>query len=106
MSEQVEDEGVALPQPKWPIEDGLPSIFANYFSITSTPQEVVLVFGDFIPTGFSGRSEEEIKSYVKNATVRPVSKVVMTHAGAKALFAIMKENLENIAKREERGENA
>jgi hypothetical protein len=103
MSERAEDEGVALPQPKWPIEDGLTSIYANYFSITSTPQEVVLVFGNFIPTGFSRRSEEEIKSYIENATVRPVSKIIMSHAGARALFAIMEDNLKQIAIREDGG---
>jgi hypothetical protein len=100
MTEQTNVEGIPLTQPKWPLEDSIPSLYANHFSIVRTPHEVVLVFGEFIPTGLSNRSKDEIQSYLETATVRPISKIVISYAGAKALFAIMKENLEKMAQEE------
>jgi hypothetical protein len=98
MSEQIEDEGVPIQQqPKWPIEDGLEPLYANQFSILKTPYEVVLVFGEFNPTGFSGRSTEEIQEYLGKAEVTPVCKVIMSQAGAKALLAIMTDSLKEFS---------
>jgi len=94
-----ESEGVVL-QPKWPLEDELLPLYATQFSITRTPHEVVLVFGDFIPTGLTRRSEEQIQDYLKTANIKPLSKIVMSYAGARALFTIMKENLKEIESEE------
>lgn len=74
---------------KWPIEDDLPSLYANHFSITDTGHEVILTFGDFLPTGFHRRSEEEIKSFIDQAEVRPIAKIVMSQNGYKALIGLL-----------------
>ena len=98
MSEQVEDQGIAIhQQPKWPFEDGLTPLYANQFSILKTPYEFVLVFGEFNPTGFSGRSKEELQEYLDKAEVKPVCKVIMSQAGAKALLAIMVDSLRELS---------
>ena len=97
MSDPTGKNSVESPQPKWPLEDGLQPLYANQFSITRTPHEIVLVFGEFIPTGvFSRRSEEEVKDYLDTALIRPISKIVMSYAGAKALNAILTDNLKNL----------
>jgi len=83
-------------QLKWPLEDGLTPLYVNQFSIIRTQHEVVLVFGEFIPTGLSGRTEEEIRNYLETAEVKPISKIVMSPAGAKALLGIMMDNLKGL----------
>jgi hypothetical protein len=96
MSENANDQHDALLQPKWPFEDGLEPLYANQFSIARTPHEVVLVFGEFIPTGFSRRSSEEINDFLETALVRPLSKIIMSPAGAKALMTIMTDSLKDL----------
>lgn len=81
---------------KWPLEDGLPPLHANNFSLIRTSYEVVLLFGDFIPTGFAGRSQDEIEKYMESATVRPLSKIVMSNEGFRALFNLLKSNYEEV----------
>jgi len=96
MSDNPHDEQVVQQQLKWPLEDGLAPLYANQFSIMRTPHEVVLVFGEFIPTGFYGRTEEDIRNYLETAEVKPISKIVMSPAGAKALLGIMLDNLKDL----------
>lgn len=79
---------------KWPLEDDLPLFYANQFALYETDQEVVLIFGSFIPTGFAFRPKEEIEDYLKTAEVKPLAKVVMSHGGWNALLGLIKKNMD------------
>ena len=88
-------EGKLIPvTPKWPLEDGLPLFYANQYAIFETENEVVLIFGSFMPTGFVLRSREEIENYLESAEVKPLVKVVMSHGGWNALAGLIKQKLE------------
>lgn len=76
-------------QPKWPVTDQLPFLYANHFSITETEHEVVITFGNFVPTGVLTRSPEEINKYLSSATINPLAKVVMSKAGFEAFLNLL-----------------
>jgi hypothetical protein len=94
MMDQPTEEKLLVENPKWPLEDDLPLFYANQFAIYETDQEVVLIFGSFIPTGFAFRSKEEIKDYLKTAEVKPLTKVVMSRSGWNALYGLIKKRME------------
>jgi hypothetical protein len=77
-------------KPKWPLEDNLMAIYANQFAITQYGPEIVVTFGEFLPTGLAGRPEAEVEEYLNNASVKPLAKVVMTPAGLEALYGLLK----------------
>jgi hypothetical protein len=88
-------EGNPIPvTPKWPLEDDLPLVYANQFAIYETDHEVVLIFGNFMPTGFVFRSQKEIEDYLKTAEVKPLAKVVMSHGGWNALLGLLKTKMD------------
>ena len=75
--------------PKWPLDTLLQSVYANQFAITRSGSEYVLEFGEFLPTGFSNRSKEEIQAYLDTATIKPVSRIVVSPNGLKAFFNML-----------------
>ena len=90
MPEQITDQNKKFPlELKWPIEDDLPFLYTNHFSISDTGHEIIIVFGNFLPTGFHRRSNEEIEAYLSQAMVKPIAKIVMSHSGFKAFMGLL-----------------
>jgi hypothetical protein len=85
----TEDKPIKI---RWPIESDVPLVWANQFAFLNTGHEVVLSFGQFVPT-LHNVTEEEIEEYVKNATVEPVARIVMTPDGLWALFGLLERNI-------------
>ena len=85
---------------KWPLEDDLPFLYAYHFSILDTGHEVVLVFGNFIPTGLPHRSQEEVESYSDQSEIQPVAKIVMSQNGFKAFVGLIEGRIADTSERE------
>jgi hypothetical protein len=79
---------------RWPLENDLPHLYVNHFAYIDTGQEVIIVAGSLLPTGFWNRSDEEVGEFLDNATVKPLAKLVMTRGGATALLRLLKSQLE------------
>lgn len=75
---------------KWPLEDDLPAIYANQFAVSVLGSETVITFGEFLPAGLHNRSRQEIEDYLRDATVRPVAKIVISPAGLEAFYGLLK----------------
>jgi hypothetical protein len=82
--------------PKWPFENEFPLAYANQFSIYETEHEIILMFGCFFPSGFAHRSKEEIQEYLSKVEVKPLTKIVMSKAGFKALYGLLKGKMNEI----------
>ena len=78
---------------KWPLKDNLPFLYANHFAIFGTDNEMVIAFGNFLPTGLPNRDSDELFEFISSAEVTPVAKIVMSKAGYEALLNIMMENV-------------
>jgi len=89
MSNQPAEDKFEL-QLKWPLEDGLQAVYANQFAIFGAGPEYVLLFGEFLPSGFASRSRAEVEEYLKNATVRPVAKIILSPEGLRALANLLR----------------
>ena len=87
---------------KWPLEDDLAYQYANQFAITDTGHEIILTFGNFIPIGFHRRTKEDIDSYLMNAEIKPVAKIVISHTGFEALFNMLKGRMDDIEGKSEK----
>ncbi len=83
---------------KWPLVDDLHAQYANQFSIADTGNEIILTFGNFLPTGFYKRSQEEIQEYLKDATITPLAKIVLSRAGFHAFFQLLKSRIDDLDK--------
>ena len=97
MSELSESNFQGRVQLRWPLEDSLETLFANQFGIVRQGAETVLVFGEFLPAGLAGRSNDEVAGYLQEAPIKPVAKIVMTLAGFDAFYAMLKRNVEGEA---------
>jgi hypothetical protein len=89
-------KGAIGPNFKWPLDDDLPLLYANNFLVFETEQEIILAFGNFLPTGLANRTENEITKYLDTATVNPVAKIVMAKGAFKAFFEMLKAKNENL----------
>lgn len=90
MSDQPAEDQKLEVNLKWPLEDGLQTVYANQFAISSIGPEYVIVFGEFLPAGFANRSKQEVEEYLKQANIKPVAKVVVSPEGLKAFFGLLK----------------
>ena len=95
MDQPTEDKFIAI-NPKWPLEDNLPLVYANQFAIYETEHEVVLIAGNFLPIGILNRSKPEIEEYLSRAEIKPLAKIVMSHGGFKALLGLLKGKIDEI----------
>ena len=93
MDQPTEEKFLAV-NPKWPLEDDLPLVYANQFAIYETEHEVVLIVGYFMPIGFPNRSRAEIEEYLSGAEIKPLAKIVMSHGGFKALSGLLKGKMD------------
>lgn len=75
---------------RWPLDDNLQAAYANQFAISSVGPEYVIVFGEFLPTGFANRPKQEVEEYLKHASIKPVAKIVVSPEGLKAFFNLLK----------------
>ena len=90
MSDQPAEDQKLEVNLRWPLEDDLQAVYANQFAISSVGPEYVIVFGEFLPTGFAHRSKQEIEEYLKHANIKPVAKIVVSPEGLKAFFGLLK----------------
>ena len=97
MSDQSAEEGNLAVNLKWPLEDNLQTVYANQFAIAATGPEHILVFGEFLPSGFANRSKQEIEEYLRHATIKPVAKVVVSPEGLGAFYRLLKSYMERKA---------
>lgn len=81
---------------RWPLEDHLEYLYANHFAVLDTGNEIVLVFGNFLPTGLHRRSPEEIQNYLKTAEVNPVAKIVLSKQGFSAFFELLRSRKKSL----------
>lgn len=79
---------------KWPLEDDLPTVYANQFAISAPGPEYVIVFGEFLPTGFANRPKQEIEEFLRQASVKPVAKIVVSPEGLEAFYGLLKGYME------------
>ena len=94
-------EGTIIGDVKWPLEDDIPYLYANHFALVDTGNEFVLAFGNFLPTGLHQRTQEEIKSYLSEADVNQVAKIVISTNGFTALLNLLNDKMEEIKKNKE-----
>lgn len=81
---------------KWPLDDDLPFLYANHFALYETENEVIIVFGNFLPTGFPKRGREEIDQFIQNAEIKPIAKIVVSQGGFKAFMGLLKSRMEEL----------
>lgn len=74
---------------KWPLDKKLSSVYANQFSITKANAEYIIEFGEFLPTGFVNRSEEELKQYLEGAMIEPVARIIVSPKGLDAFSKML-----------------
>ena len=92
MTDQTATQTMIQVQLKWPTDDNLQAQYANQFGIAGFGNEFVLMFGEYLPTWvLSGRSEEETKTLLQNALVKPIAKVVVTKDGLKAFASLLND---------------
>ena len=75
---------------RWPWEDSLQAVYANQFAVFGAGPEYVIMFGEFLPTGLPNRTKQEIEEHLRNATIKPVAKVIVSAAGLEAFFGLLK----------------
>ncbi len=94
MEKPAEDNFLQI-NPKWPLENDAPLIYANQFALFETEHEVILVFGNFMPIiSYPNRSREEIEEYLSRAEIKPLAKIVLSHGGFKALLGMLKGKMD------------
>jgi hypothetical protein len=94
MSDQpTKDDEVSISL-KWPLDDNLQTVYANQFAISGPGPEYVIVFGEFLPTGFADRPKKEIEEYLRDAVIKPVAKVVVSPEGLEAFYGLLKGYME------------
>ncbi len=94
MPDQPIEEDKLLVHLKWPLEDGLQTVYANQFAISGPGPEYILMFGEFLPAGFANRSKQEIEEYLRDATIKPVAKVVISPEGLEAFYSLLNGYME------------
>jgi hypothetical protein len=86
-NQPVEEKAINL---KWPLEDTLQTVYANQFAISVSGPEYVIMFGEFLPSGFANRAEQEINEFLKNANIKPVAKIVVSPERLQAFYGLLK----------------
>jgi hypothetical protein len=84
---------IPIPQLYWPIEDNLTPIYSNAFAAFVGPEDVVILFGDFLPTGIHFRNTKEVEDYVKTATIKPQVKIVMSISSFKIFYKVINDRM-------------
>jgi hypothetical protein len=102
--ESIEKGRQVIGNVKWPFEDDLPYLYANHFAVFETPNDVVFVFGNFMPTGLVDRSDDEVKNYLSKAEIQPLAKIVVSREGLKAFLGLLKPKLDELFAQEKEGE--
>jgi hypothetical protein len=88
MADQLAELQVNL---KWPLEDNLQAVYSNQFAISGAGPEYILTFGEFLlPGGLFQHPQTDIDEYLKNASVKPVAKIVLSHKALEALANMLK----------------
>jgi len=81
----------------WPVGTGGQSVYANQFALTrSGPDEYVLEFGEFLPTGLAHRTKEEIEEQLKDVLIKPVARIILSRRGFEALTGMLNKQLKKL----------
>jgi hypothetical protein len=78
---------------RWPLEDDIPYLYANHFAVIDTGHEVILAFGNFLPTGLHKRSDQEVENFLKSSEVNPVAKIVLSPSGFEAFLGLLRNKM-------------
>ena len=81
---------------KWPFGMPMQSVYANQFSVTNTGTEIILEFGEFLPTGLSNLTKDEIAKKASGLEIRPVARIILSPHGLKALSNLIRPTADNI----------
>ena len=90
------ENNIPIPQLYWPLEDNLTPIYSNAFAAFAGPDNVIILFGDFLPTGIHFHSKEEIEEYVKTATIKPQVKIVMSIKAFNEFYKVIKDRVDGL----------